>query len=202
MGRRTALERPTKALGSACTAGSNSAHVNMATDENYEGKSRPSVRRIALDIRPRSFGFVVLEDAMVLDSGVRTCDQEQSDDCLVQRFRRIVARYDPAAVITLRRRLSDADRAYLLSKSLTRIVEEVGAELLYTSPPRIHRYFHRHGAITKHDIALVIAKLLPELAWQIPAKRKPWESEPYWASVFDAAASVVPHIFPIVCDRP
>jgi hypothetical protein len=40
----------------------------------------------------------------------------------------------------------------------------------------------------KHQIATAIAAHYPELSLYLPAKRKPWQSEKYGMSVFEAAA--------------
>ena len=52
----------------------------------------------------------------------------------------------------------------------------------------VREVFARYGAITKEQIASFIADSLPELAPRLPAPRKPWMSEDYRMSIFDAAA--------------
>lgn len=154
-------------------------------------------RRIALDIRARSFGFVVFENSMVLDAGVRTCDRDQPSECLLPRLRAILTRYDPAVVI-LKGTPRDCVAAgeHCLLESIRRSVKACGIDLSFTSHTRLRRFFALHQAKTKQEIASVVARHLPELAWTLPPKRRTWDSEPYWASVFDAAALALPHIFP------
>ena len=56
------------------------------------------------------------------------------------------------------------------------------------------RYFRQYNATTKHEIAQAVAQIIPELAWRLPPKRKPWQSEAHRMSVFDAAAAVIAHV--------
>ncbi len=48
--------------------------------------------------------------------------------------------------------------------------------------------FAPHRAHTKHQIALAIAEILPELAPHIPPKRKQWQGEAHRMAFFDAAS--------------
>jgi hypothetical protein len=48
--------------------------------------------------------------------------------------------------------------------------------------------FGTENRLTKHGIASTLAQRFPELVWRLPPKRKPWQSEDYRTSIFDAAA--------------
>ncbi|PYV22403.1 MAG: hypothetical protein DMG24_16885 [Acidobacteria bacterium] len=50
------------------------------------------------------------------------------------------------------------------------------------------KLFGGEGRLTKHKIATALADRFAELAPILPPKRKPWESEDYRTSIFDAAA--------------
>ena len=65
------------------------------------GKPTTFERYLGIDVRPRSIGFIVIEDRAVLDSGIRACDLSQFDDCLGQRFLHILRTYSPSTVIIL-----------------------------------------------------------------------------------------------------
>jgi hypothetical protein len=52
----------------------------------------------------------------------------------------------------------------------------------------VKQAFSESGASTKHEIAVAIAKRFPELAPRLPRFRKPWMSEDYRMSIFDAVA--------------
>jgi len=152
-------------------------------------------RYLAVDIRPRSFGFIVVENEAVLDSGIRMCEQVRFDDCLGQRFDRILRTYSPSAVIL---RGTAGIKANLKKREVvTAIRQEAkqrGADVVSVKPGAISHYFRRYDATTKYQVAQVVATIMPELAWKLPNKRRPWESEHYRMSIFDAAAVVIVHL--------
>jgi hypothetical protein len=53
----------------------------------------------------------------------------------------------------------------------------------------VRRFFDQTGSATKHEIASTLAEWFIELAWKLPAKRKPWQSENYQMVIFDAVAT-------------
>ena len=55
----------------------------------------------------------------------------------------------------------------------------------------IQHVIGRSGATTKYAIATVLIERFPDIAWKLPPKRRPWESEHYNAAIFDAAAAAV-----------
>jgi hypothetical protein len=48
--------------------------------------------------------------------------------------------------------------------------------------------FKEYGAGSKDDIAAIIAATIPELAQELPRRRRIWESEHYTMAIFEAAA--------------
>jgi hypothetical protein len=56
------------------------------------------------------------------------------------------------------------------------------------SRAKVKHAFSESRASTKHEIALEIAKRFSELAPRLPRFRKPWMSEDYRMSIFDAVA--------------
>jgi hypothetical protein len=152
-------------------------------------------RYLAVDVRPRSFGFVVVENKVVLDSGIRMCEQIRFGDCLGQRFDRILRTYSPSAVIL---RGTAGLKANLKKREILTAIrqgaKQHGAGVVSVKPATISHYFRRYDATTKYQVAEVVATILPELAWKLPRKRRPWESEHYRMSIFDAAAVVIAHL--------
>ena len=51
---------------------------------------------------------------------------------------------------------------------------------------KVKQTFAESGATTKYEIAVAITKRFPELAPRLPRFRKPWMSEDYRMSIFDA----------------
>jgi Holliday junction resolvasome RuvABC endonuclease subunit len=56
------------------------------------------------------------------------------------------------------------------------------------SRAKVKKAFFESGASNKHEIATAIASRFPELAPRLPRFRKPWMSEDYRMSIFDAVA--------------
>lgn len=151
-----------------------------------------SGRHVAVDVRPRSVGFVVIEDGTVIDSGIRVCDQSQFEDCLGGRFDRILHLYRPSVVILKSSRIPGSDwKKRRVLAAIKRGARRHTSSLKSVTPTAIRGYFLRHNARTKYQIAEIVATLMPELAWKLPRKRKPWQSEHYRMSIFDAAAIAI-----------
>jgi hypothetical protein len=158
--------------------------------------SPPSFARfLGIDVRSRRFGFVVIENSIVLDSGIRMCDKSGFDNCLGQGFDRILKAYNPSALIV---RGTDGIHANPKKRkviaAIKRRTKQYNVEVISIRPATIRNYFSPHDATTKYQIAQSVATLLPELAWKLPRNRKPWETEHHRMSIFDAAAVVIAHL--------
>ena len=53
---------------------------------------------------------------------------------------------------------------------------------------KIREYFAYRNALTKYEIALHIAKIIPAFSYQVPPMRKIWKSEDARQGLYDAAA--------------
>jgi len=154
-----------------------------------------SERYIAVHVRPRSIGFVVVENAIVIDSGTRFCDQTQFDDCLGNRFDRLLQMYKPFSVIVKgSRSVGAGPRRRTVISAIKRGAVRRSVPLISVKPTQVQKYFLRYDARTKYQIAETIGKRMPELAWKLPHKRKPWESEHHRMSIFDAAAVAMAYL--------
>lgn len=154
-----------------------------------------SERYIAVHVRSRSIGFVVVENAIVIDSGTRFCDQTQFDDCLGDRFNRLLQLYKPSGVIVKGARNAGLNlRKRRVFAAIRQGAAGHSIALISMNPSQINKYFLRYEATTKHQVAEFVAKRMPELAWKLPRKRKPWESEHHRMSIFDAAAIVIAYL--------
>ncbi len=160
--------------------------------DTEQKKSLIFIRYLGVDVRPRGFGFVVIENTSVLDSGTRMCDRCGFENCLEQRFARILQAYIPSIVIirTVSDRPSEPKRLAIL-KGIKNQTKQHEIEVVRKGPAAIRRHFGRRNANTKYEIAQAVTTILPELAWKLPRKRRAWETENHRMSIFDAAAAVV-----------
>ena len=137
---------------------------------------------------------MIVENGSVLDTGVRSCWTPEFEDCLGSRLRRIVHTYKPSALIFRTSQSNNpAPQTKVLVHAINRVAKQQNLATFWISQSRVQRYFLAYHATTKHEIASTVARFLPELAWQLPRKRKPWESEHYRMDIFDAVAGVLVH---------
>jgi len=151
-------------------------------------------RYLGLSLRSDGFGFVVVEDTVALDCGVRACEQTGSIECLAQLFDRILRTYLPTEVIMLG--IGSVEATEKRGKVQTAIAGRVSRKnipVVRLSAASLTKHFRQVNAETKYEIALAVARILPELAWRLPPKRRAWESEPRRSLIFEAAAAVIAH---------
>jgi hypothetical protein len=144
---------------------------------------RLHARILALDLHPRRFGYVVIAGSgTLLDWGVRRSHVETKShpEVLAERLRFLLKTWMPDAVVTRigERRRKDVGALFRAIKKAT------GGTLLLPILRSRDDYLGR----SKYERAVEIAARFPEIAWKPPSKRKPWESEHYSISIFEALA--------------
>ena len=143
-------------------------------------------RMLALDVRPKSFGFVVFEgQTTLLDWGAKSFPRGVHAVRVPPRpkIRGLIAEYLPDALVIKRRRHGQSARM------LGYIKQEAKAhriKLQMLSPQAVKRVFV--GRRNKDQRAAAIAEQFPELLSILPPRRKIWRSEDYRMKIFDAAA--------------
>lgn len=151
-------------------------------------KNMDHKRIISLDLHRLSFGFVVFEGSnRLLDWGVKSFRNGVNAVKVPfsQKLEHLLDDFDPDGLVVkvpLRTDLSSEVRTVQkLAKARRISVLRVPQGVLRQHFPEQNR--------NKHQIATVVANRLPELAAVLPSKRKPWQSEHYRMSVFEAAAA-------------
>lgn len=152
-------------------------------------------RILALDLRPRSFGYVVFEGpAEILECGVRSFRTGVNAVRVpaYEKLARLLEDYVPSRLVVKELR-ADVDRraAAKLNKTLDAIKREAKdhrVAIRLVTRKAIKTAFSDLSRTTKYAIASALASNFPDLSWKLPPKRKPWESEDYRMSIFDAAA--------------
>lgn len=153
---------------------------------------------MALEIRPRRFGFVVLEGvSTLLDSGVRRYGGE-AQALTIRKIADLMTFYQPAAIVMCRRRAASLPQvAAVPSRVMSMVRSEARRRLIdirIVSTEQVRTFFAAHGGKTKHAIASTLADWFEELIWKLPPKRKAWQSERYNTLIFDAAATAMAFI--------
>jgi hypothetical protein len=148
-----------------------------------------NTRIIAFDVRPERLGYVVLEGpARLVDwdvtrfiSGVRYVD----------RVTRLASFFQPSLVVlrTIEKGgCRDRPSLHKIVRSISRRLHSIGVPIAHISDTKVKRTFRQCAEPTKDEIAKFLAACFPELAWQLPPRRRPWQPEDRRMSVFDAAA--------------
>jgi RNase H-fold protein (predicted Holliday junction resolvase) len=150
-------------------------------------------RLLALDPTSTGFGFIVLEGDELIDWGVNGVKGDRNKESL-RKIGRLIDRYQPDVLVMEhydRKSRRRTMRTKELIEELKRLAQRRGSQPGTISQSQIQVAFEQCGAITKHQIAVEIAKRFPELLPSLPPLRKPWKSEDKRMSIFDAAALAV-----------
>jgi len=151
-------------------------------------------RVLALDVRPRSFGYVVFEGPdRLLDWGVRSFRKGVNSVRvpLATKIAALMEEFDPAIVVT-----KEAPSRKKVNRAKSRRILDVirhkasicGIQTRVFKRRTVKNLFGGQVRLTKYQIATALAERFAELAPILPPKRKPWQSEDYRMSIFDAAA--------------
>jgi hypothetical protein len=152
-------------------------------------ESKEEKRVLALDVRPRSFGYVVFEGPNeLLDWGVKSFRRGVNavQTPRGRKFEWLQEDYLPSAIV-LKEPGPRGKRRKFVSMVQTK-AESLGIGIRLLRNSAIEKAFGGEGRLTKYEVACALAERFPELRWALPPKRKPWQSEDYRISIFDAAA--------------
>ena len=148
---------------------------------------------IALELRPRLFGFAVFEGpGMLLDWGARTYQCEERPDAAIRKLEPLIQTYAPIIVVVRKR--SNLSRytqrnVRALTEGIRRILRSNSISFGYVTTKQVRSHFAPYGCKTKQEIGAVLSVQFEELAGRLPPKRKPWQSERHSMIIFDAVAS-------------
>src|SRR5437867_2609684 len=151
-------------------------------------KHKSPIRILALDLHPRSFGYVVVESpSRLLDWGVSSYrGKHGTANVLVRkRLRQLLDLWRPAALV-LHNPVKKSRRP---KDGLTEwIVTEAKSRRIIVRVPEKRSAEYQGKILTKYENARRVAEHFPVLTRELPPKRRAWESEHYRMSIFDAAA--------------
>ena len=147
-------------------------------------------------------GFAVFEGARLLDWGVSTYGRRGMNRRVMagRKLNPLLDLHAPALVVLRKRRVS-----FVIGKALAPVMQILrkaavrrSIGLRFLTAEMVKSFFVARGCKTKHQVASALAKQYPELAWKLPAKRKPWETEKHSMTIFDAAALGVCFVGPVL----
>ena len=154
-------------------------------------RRKSSSRILALDLHPRSFGYVVVENSSrLLDWGV--CSDRRKHgaaNVLVRkRLMQLLDLWRPAALV-LHNPVKKSRRPNQKKDGLTEwIVAEAKSRRIMVHAPVKSSADYKGKILTKYENARRVAEHFPVLTRELPPKRQIWQSEHYRMSIFTAAA--------------
>jgi hypothetical protein len=129
----------------------------------------------------------------LLDFGVSgyASPRNSVEAAVTKRIVPLLSLYVPSVVIVSRRKADASKPDPKLGPIVKTIKREARRRLIKLrslSTRRVRRVFYENGFNTKYEIATALSESFDDLAWKLPSRRKPWQSEHYNMLIFDAAS--------------
>ena len=146
-------------------------------------------RVLAIDPSTRGFGFAILEGPnRLIDWGVKETKTDKRKRSL-KLIADLIEQYQPSVLVVedyTRKGSRRCRRVRKLIKDISRLAVQRKIKVRNFSRLKVKQAFSESGASNKYEIAIAIARRFPELVPRLPRFRKPWMSEDYRMSIFDA----------------
>ena len=160
------------------------------------------IRVLAIDPSTRGFGFAVLEGPnRLIDWGVKETKTDKKRRTL-KLIHDLIDQYQPNVIVVEDYEGKGSHRCRRvreLIEDISKLAAKQEIKVRRFSRAKVKQAFSESGAVNKYEIAQTIANRFPELAPRLPRFRKPWMSEDYRMSIFDAVALAL--IFSSLCKR-
>jgi hypothetical protein len=160
-------------------------------------KGQNPERILALHATSRGFAYCIFEGpGDLIDWGIKRVQANEKNRNCLAAIEHLIVRFDPHAIV-----FEDTDEAGARRsarvKHLLRGVEKLAdrASLdTYCYPwQMVFEVFKDGKPTTRHDLATMIAVILPAIKKRLPPKRKPWLPMDPRQALFDAAALGISH---------
>ena len=160
--------------------------------------SRESSSELVLAIRPFTTGlaFVLFESALSpVDWGMRRIQGAKWNARAFAAARRLIELSKPDVVVLpeYTRTMGRSDRMRRLLDLISSHAMAESIEVGRYSRERIRECFKSAGAVTRYEIAQVIASAVHAFSHQLPPVRRIWDPENWRMYLFDAAALAMTH---------
>jgi hypothetical protein len=155
-------------------------------------------RVLSLYIAVRGFAFCLFESrGKLYDWGIKHVPKhlDKNATCLLL-IEQLITRYDPHSIVI--EDIDDAgskrtERGIALYRAIEKLADRVDVTVFAYPRQTVFSVFASYHPKTKHDIALVLADMLPQLKRRLPPKRKIWLPQDSRQALFDAAALATTH---------
>jgi Holliday junction resolvasome RuvABC endonuclease subunit len=153
-------------------------------------------RILAVALTSRGLGYAVLEGETSLIESSRTSvrNGDKNRQCIA-KVKKLTAFYRPAALVLqdVASKGSRRDqRIKVLQREVIRLAAKQRLLVRLISEKQLRSLLLGNASGTKHEMAAMLTKHFPdELAFRLPPKRRPWQSEDSRMDIFDAVALAV-----------
>lgn len=153
---------------------------------------KPSDLVLSIYPNSRGFGYVLFEGPLSpFDWGVKEIRGAAKNRRILRFLESLIDRHQPSAIV-----LEDwTDEAFAriarindLYREIVRLAARKLISVIRYPMRTIREYFAYRDALTKYEIALHIAKIIPAFSYQVPPKPTIWRSEDARQGLYDAAA--------------
>lgn len=147
---------------------------------------------LSLYATSRGFAFTLFEGPLSpVDWGVKVVRRPNKNRLCIESMAALIGRHQPDALVLEDCRAPGSRRSPRIRR-LYRAIEVFAAtqaiETYSYSRHLIRETFAKLGAMSKDEIAAVIARYIPEFEQHLPPVRRVWMSEDRRMGIFDAAA--------------
>jgi hypothetical protein len=150
-------------------------------------------RTLAFDVRTRRFGFALFEGPdELLDWGVRSFRRGVNAVKVPASQKIAILLFEVRPHTVVIEKTSARDNAWL-TQTIVRLAGKENVPVCQIPNPWIRKPASAKPP-SKHEVAKALCERFPELADRLPPKRKPWQSEDYRMSIFDATALGLTHL--------
>jgi hypothetical protein len=157
-------------------------------------KTQLDPRVLAIDLRPKRFGYAVFEGPKrLLDWGVASYRPGGEEGATVARRRvaNLVRLFLPSVIVVRKVQRNPARNSPGVQPILKAIRRDALARFIpicLIARPEVRKAFRGCPAKSKYEIACSIVQMFPDLLWKLPPNRKFYESEHPSMTIFDAVA--------------
>jgi len=152
----------------------------------------PQTRILAVAPCSRGFGFAMMDGKEVLaDWGVKTVKKAKNASALT-KLKEMILHFDPDVIVLHDLSADDSRRSARVRRlggQISALASRHKVSMRLFSREELKEIYFPDAQGTKHELAEVMAKEFPaELGHRLPPKRRPWMSEDYRMSIFEAVA--------------
>lgn len=160
-------------------------------------KGQNPERILALHLTSRGFAYCIFEGpGELLDWGIKRVPTNEKNRNCISAIEHLIARYDPHAIV-----FEDTDeaggrrstRVRHLLRSIEKLADRNSLDTYCYPWQTVFEVFKDGKPTSRHDLAGMIAVILPSIRKRLPPKRKAWLPQDPRQALFDAAALGITH---------